>query len=124
MKKIVAALAAAVLLAACQSASTTSTPTSPGNKNFKYGTGDGMTMSTAVEIKTRSDFDGGVMIKDWIRANYPGYTIQYQQLMEERDHAYNMITIIGPDNNQKNVYFDISMYYRRYGNPNFPKPST
>ena len=124
MKKLVAALAAAILLAACQSASTTSTPTSPGKKNFKYGTGDGLTMSTAVELKTRSDFDGGVMIKDWIRANYPGYTIQYQQLMEERDHAYNMITIIGPDNNQKNVYFDISMYYRRYGNPNFPKPST
>ena len=83
-----------------------------------------MTMSTAVEIRTRSDTDGGIMIKDWIRANYPGYSIQHQELIEERDHAYNMITIISPDNTQRNVYFDISMYYRRIGNPNFPKPST
>ena len=41
-------------------------------------------MSTAVEIRTRSDTDGGIMIKDWIRANYPGYTIQEQELIEER----------------------------------------
>jgi hypothetical protein len=124
MKTLVAALAGAFLLAGCQSATTTGgTPASP-KKNFKYGTGDGLTMATAVEIRTRSDFDGGVMIKDWIRANYPGYAIQFQELIEERDHAYNMITIIAPDNNQKNVYFDISMYYRRYGNPNFPKPAT
>ena len=126
MKTLVAALAAAVLLAGCQSTSTTgggsSTPV--GNKNFKYGTGDGLTKATAVEIRTRSDFDGGVMIRDWIKANYPGYAIQYQELSEDRDKAYNMITIIAPDNSQKNVYFDISMYYRRIGNPNFPKPST
>ena len=124
MKTLIAALAAATLLAGCQGASTTNTPTAPGNKNFKYGTGDGQTMSTAVEIRTRSDTDGGILIKDWIRANYPGYTIQYQELIEERDHAYNMITIIAPDNSQRNVYFDISMYYRRIGNPNFPKPTT
>jgi ABC-type glycerol-3-phosphate transport system substrate-binding protein len=121
MKTLLTALAAAALLAAC---STSSTGTAPGKKNFKYGTGDGLTKATAVEIRTRSDFDGGVMIRDWIKANYPGYAIQYQELTEERDKAYNMITIIAPDNSQKNVYFDISMYYRRIGNPNFPKPST
>jgi ABC-type glycerol-3-phosphate transport system substrate-binding protein len=124
MKMLIAALAAATLLAGCQGSSTTNTPTAPGKKNFKYGTGDGLTMSTAVEIRTHSDTDGGILIKDWIRANYPGYTIQFQELREERDRAYNMITIIAPDNSQKNVYFDISMYYRRIGNPNFPKPST
>lgn len=124
MKMLVAALAAAVLLAGCQSTATTGTPTSPGKKNFKYGTGDGLTMATAVEIRTRSDFDGGVMIRDWVHANYPGYTIQYQELIEAREHAYNMLTIISPDNAQRNVYFDISMYYRRIGNPTFPKPTT
>jgi uncharacterized protein YceK len=124
MKMFVTALAAAILMAGCQSSSTTGTSTPAGKKNFKYGTGDGLTMSTAVEIRTHSDTDGGILIKDWIRANYPGYTIQFQELMEQRDHAYNMITIIAPDNTQKNVYFDISMYYRRIGNPNFPKPPT
>ena len=54
-------------------------------------------MSTAVQIRTRSENDGGVLIRDWIKANYPGYTIQEQELIEQRDKAYNMITIIGPE---------------------------
>ena len=124
MKIIVAALAAAVLLAGCKSSSTTSTPNEAGNKSFKYGTGDGETMSTAVEIRTHSDTEGGILIKNWIRANYPGYVIHAQELIEDRDHAYNMITIISPDNTSHQVYFDISTYYRRIGNPNFPKPPT
>jgi len=123
MKMLFAALAAATLLAACQS-NPTHTPTAPGTKNFKYGTGDGQTMATAVEIRSRSDTEGGILIKDWIRANYPGFVIHAQELIEARDHAYNMITIISPDNATRQVYFDISTYYRRIGNPNFPKPTT
>ena len=124
MKMLFAALAAATLLAACQSASTAKTPTAPGNKNFKYGTGDGQTMATAVEIRSHSDTEGGILIKNWIRANYPGYVIHAQELIEDRDHAYNMITIISPDNTSHQVYFDISTYYRRIGNPEFPKPTS
>jgi hypothetical protein len=120
MKTWLVTLAAAVLMAACSSSP--SNNTNPGRKNFKYGTGDGQTMATAVEIRTRSDFDGGVMIKEWIRANYPGYAITEQELIEQRDKAYNMITIIGANNTSHRVYFDISMYYKRYGNPEFPKP--
>jgi hypothetical protein len=123
MKLLLVALAA-TLLAGCQSSSTASSPTAPGNKNFKYGTGDGQTMATAVEIRSRSDTEVGILIKDWIRANYPGFVIHAQELIEARDHAYNMITIISPDNATRQVYFDISTYYRRIGNPNFPKPTT
>jgi hypothetical protein len=122
MKTLTAALIACALLAGCQSATPTTTPQSPGKNNFKYGRGDGATMSSAVQIRTRSEFEGGVMIRDWVKANYPGYTIQEQELIEQRDHAYNMITIIGPSNTAQRVYFDISTYYRRIGNPNFPKP--
>jgi hypothetical protein len=109
---------ACAALAACQS----SGAPSPNRSNFKYGRGDGQTMASAVEIRTRSETQGGVMIRDWIKANYPGYTIQEQELMESRDRAYNMITIIGPNNTAQRVYFDISTYYRRLGNDNFPKP--
>ena len=121
MKKLVAALAAAALLAGCQSPQ--SQPT-PATQNFKYGTGDGETMATAVEIRSRSDTEGGILIKQWIRAKYPGYTIHAQELIEARDHAYNMITIISPDNTSHQVYFDISTYYRRIGTPEFPKPTS
>jgi hypothetical protein len=90
--------------------------------SFKYGTGDGQTMTTAVEIRTRSETEGGALILDWIRARYPGFTIQNQQLVEQRDHAYNLVTIIGPSNTGHVLYFDISTYYRTFRNDNFPKP--
>jgi hypothetical protein len=75
-----------------------------------------------VEIRTRSENDGGVMIRNWIKQRYPGYTIQMQELIEQRDKAYNMITIIGPSNTPQNIFFDISSYYRRIGNESFPRP--
>jgi hypothetical protein len=121
LKTLAAALLAGLLLAGCQSSGGTG---SPAKTNFKYGRGDGQTMSSAVEIRTRSETEGGIMIRNWIKANYPGYTIQEQELMEQRDKAFNMITIIGPSNTAKRVYFDISAYYRRLGNEKFPKPLT
>jgi hypothetical protein len=122
MKAFAAILIACALLAGCKSASSTPNPTQPSKTNFKYGRGDGQTMASAVEIRTRSETEGGRMIRGWLKANYPGYTIQEQELMEQRDRAYNMITIIGPSNTSQRVYFDISAYYRRLGNENFPKP--
>jgi len=125
MKELAAAAMAIafVLLAGCQSANIPSpTPKGPATKNFKYGSGDGLTMSTAVEIRTRSETDGGIMIRDWIRQRYPGYVVHQQELIEQRDKAYNMITILGPSNTSTNIYFDISTYYRRIGNDQFPKP--
>jgi hypothetical protein len=127
MKKMTAAAMAIalVLLAGCQSATTpTKTSNAPGAKNFKFGQGDGLTMSTAVEIRTRSDTEGGVMIREWIKQRYPGYVVHQQELMEQRDKAYNMITLMGPNNTATNIYFDISTYYRRIGNDQFPKPMT
>jgi hypothetical protein len=116
--KMTAALITSLVLIGCQSAGSTSSQ----KTNFKYGRGDGQTMASAVEIRTRSETEGGRLIRDWIRANYPGYTIQEQELMEQRDKAFNMITIIGPSNTAQRVYFDISTYYRRIGNDDFPKP--
>lgn len=117
-----ASLLACLMLAGCQSATSTTNPASPGKTNFKYGRGDGQTMANAVQIRTRSETDGGLLIRNWIKANYPGYTIQEQELIEQRDKAYNMITIIGPSNTAQRLYFDISTYYRRIGNDDFPKP--
>lgn len=114
---LAATFLACLTLAACQASSGGSAKT-----NFKYGRGDGQTMASAVQIRTRSETEGGRLIRDWIRANYPGFTIQEQELMEQRDRAYNMITLIGPNNTAQRVYFDISTYYRRLGNDNFPKP--
>jgi len=115
-------MAMATLLASCTAPGPATAPAAHSKSTFKYGTGDGQTMATAVEIRTRSETEGGALIRDWIRSNYPGFTIQNQQLVEQRDHAYNLITIIGPSNTAHVLHFDISSYYRRFGNDNFPKP--
>jgi len=123
MKTLVAAaIAVAALLGGCKSPDAGNTPVAHQKTSFKYGTGDGQTMATAVEIRTRSETEGGALVLDWIHAKYPGYTVQNQELIEQRDHAYNMITIIGPSNTAHRLFFDISSYYRRIGNGDFPKP--
>ena len=124
MRILIATLLTCIAVAGCQSATSTNNPAPASRTNFKYGRGDGQTMSSAVQIRTRSENDGGVLIRNWIKANYPGYTIQEQELIEQRDKAYNMITIIGPGNTAQRIYFDISTYYRRIGNDDFPKPLT
>ena len=118
---LIAALAATAFLPGCTSSSM-SPPAHRAGTSFRYGLGDGQTMATAVEIRTSSETEGDRLALDWIRANYPGYTVQHQDLIEQRDRAYNMITIIGPGNTAQRVYFDISSYYRRIGGDGFPKP--
>ena len=116
MKTLIATLATAALLAGCQSASTGSSAPKTTTKSFKYSNGDGSTMMTAVEIRTRSSNEGGVLIRDWIKANYPGYAIDRQELMrdEHMHKMYNMITIIDPNNNTRRLFFDVTEFHRRY----------
>ena len=75
-------------------------------------------MSSAVEIRTYSPTEGGVLIKDWIRANHPGWTIDEQEIIADpkqqaNERVYNMITIIDGANNSRRVYFDITQFYTR-----------
>jgi len=115
MKTFTAALLACALLAGCHSTPSGQASPHAGNKTFKYSTGDGSTMMSAVEIRTRSATEGGVLMKDWIRANYPGYTINEQELMRDaRERVFNMITIIDGNNSSKRVYFDVTQFHRRY----------
>lgn len=117
------ALAMALPLAGCKTdpnAPSTQTTT----KAFKYSTHDGMTMHSAVEIRTRSGTEGGVLIREWIRANHPGFTITEQELMPDQrgEKMYNMITILGPNDQTKRVYFDVTQFYQSSSDP-FPGSS-
>ena len=108
----------ALLLAGCASGA----PGPRARSNFKYGFGDGQTTATAVQVRTPSETEGGMLIRDWIHANYPGFAIRQQDLLEQRGRAYDLITLVGPGDTMHRVYFDISAYYRRIGNDTLPKP--
>jgi hypothetical protein len=126
MKMLTAVLVACAVLAGCQTGSGTSNATPTRTKSFKYSNTDGMTQASAVEVRTRSPTEGGVLIKDWIRANHPGYTITEQELIPDTmlRKMYNMVTIIGPSNTSKRVYFDVTQFYQRVGGglPDNPFP--
>jgi hypothetical protein len=111
---LTATLTVCVLLVGCQSSPGGSAGTPTRTKSFKYSTDDGTTQATAVEVRTHSGTEGGVLIKDWIRANHPGYTIAEQELMPDKilQKMYNIVTIIGPTNSAKRVYFDVTQFYQ------------
>ena len=83
-----------------------------------------LTQATAVEIRTRSGTEGGVLIREWIRANHPGFTITEQELIPDTmsRKMYNMVTLLGPNNASRRVYFDVTQFYRRVGD-GLPDPS-
>jgi hypothetical protein len=115
MKTLFAAAAALLLLAGCQSAANPGGGSPARSKSFKYSTDDGSTMSSAVEVRTHSPTEGGVLMKDWIRANHPGFTIDEQEIIYDPNkrtkNVYNMITIVDPNNNAKRVYFNVTQFY-------------
>lgn len=122
MKALIALLAVAMLSAGCKSPDPAGAPVVHKKTSFQYGLGDGQTMASAVEIRAHSDIEGGQLLLDWIRANYPGYVVQQQELVEQRGKAYNMVTIMDPTSNARRLYLDISSYYRRMDNGSFPTP--
>lgn len=117
MKYLCAAAASLLLLAGCQSTSNSSGGNPVRSKSFKYSTDDGATMSSAVEVRTYSPTEGGILMKDWIRANHPGWTIDEQEIIldpnNKNKHVYNMITIVDASNSAKRVYFDVTQFYSR-----------
>jgi hypothetical protein len=74
-------------------------------------------MTSAVEVRTHSPTEGGILMKDWIRANHPGWTINEQEILADpkqgNQRVYNMITLIDGANNSKRVYFDVTQFYQR-----------
>jgi hypothetical protein len=129
MKMLITVLVGCALVASCQTGAGNANPNpSPTRtKSFKYSNTDGQTQATAVEVRTRSPTEGGILIKDWIRANHPGYTITEQELIPDTmlRKMYNMVTIIGPSNTSRRVYFDVTQFYERVGGnlPENPFPS-
>jgi len=117
MKMMIGVLVACALVAGCQTDSGAGPVNPTRTKSFKYSNTDGMTQASAVEVRTRSPTEGGLLMKDWIRANHPGYTITEQELIPDTmlRKMYNMVTIIGPSNTSKRVYFDVTQFYQSVG---------
>jgi hypothetical protein len=112
MKTLMATLIACAMLAAC---ATEDGPTRPPGYYPKHG--DGTTPETAVVIRSFSDTEINRTVARWIRKNYPNFKVLDQMVWEEHGRTFNKVTVAGPNQGAKYLYFDISMYARRSGNP-------
>lgn len=112
MKTLMATLVACAMLVAC---ATEDTPTRPPGNHPKYG--DGLTPNTAVIIRSLDDREINRTTALWIKRNYPSFKVLDQMVWEEHGRTFNRVTLAGPNEGAKYIYFDISMYARRSGNP-------
>ena len=114
MRLLTAMLIACALLTAC---ATESTPSRPAGSFPRAG--DGTTPETAVRIRTYSDTELNRTIARWLKTNYPEYKVLDQEVTQERGgFVYNVVSIAGPNQSTKRIFFDISMFARRVGDPN------
>jgi hypothetical protein len=112
MKTLVATLLACAMLVAC---ATGEGPTRPPGYYPKMG--DGTTPETAVMIRSLSDSEINRTVARWIKKNYPNFKVLDQMVWEEHGRTFTKVMIAGPNEGGKQIYFDISMYARRSGNP-------
>lgn len=112
MKTLVATLLACAMLVACV---TEDTPTRPSGSYPKYG--DGTTPETAVVIRSLDDREINRTTARWIKKNYPNFKVMDQMVWGEHGRTFNKVTVAGPNEGVKYLWFDISMYARRSGNP-------
>ena len=117
MKRLTATLIACALLVGCI---TEDSPTRPPGSFPR--TGDGTTQETAVILRTFDDRELNSMMARWLKKNYPEFKVMDQFVFAEHGRTFNKVSIAGPNQTTKRIYFDISMYARHSGNPE-PSPT-
>lgn len=75
---------------------------------------DGSSYEKAVVIKEKNESKGVAAEYAWLREHYPGYKSKGQSLNHKDKKAYDIITIVTRDGDEKQVYFDISGFFGRW----------
>ena len=103
MKKII--LVIAVLISAC----------SPSKKaTNSNSTSEGLSYSSAIVIKEKSESTGVNAEYKWIKEHYSNYKIMGQSLNMNDKKPYDIITIKLSDGKELPLYFDISNYFGKF----------
>jgi hypothetical protein len=75
------------------------------------GKQDGLSYETAVVIKEKTEAKGVPAEYKWLAKHYPGYKLEHQSLMTDRDKPYDLMAIVLADGSRLTIYFDISHYF-------------
>lgn len=75
---------------------------------------DGSSQQRAVVIHENDTPRGIAAENRWIAANMPGYRKVGQALIQGQNGIYDRISVVGPNGERKEVYFEISEFFGRY----------
>jgi hypothetical protein len=76
--------------------------------------GDGLSFETAVVIQAKTEGTGEDEEYAWIAQHYPSYKRDRQTLTENKNHPYDIITIITKEGEKMDLIFDISNFFGKY----------
>lgn len=81
---------------------------------IKISGGDGSTKETAIKIQNaKSDAEGVDAEYRYLDKKYPGgWELDEQTLILDEDRQYDIMAIILPDGSRKEVWFDITEFYK------------
>ena len=75
---------------------------------------DGSSQEHAVVIHENDTPRGIAAENHWIAQNMPGYRKTGQALIQGQNGIYDRISVVGPNGERKEVFFEISEFFGRY----------
>jgi len=123
MKLLATALAFIVLFTACSSskkAAKTNSPNLTPQSTVEVTTAstsvdhDGSSFEKAIFITEKTETTGVHAEYEWLKKNYPGYTMIKQSLINKGRKPYDILKIKTKDGEEKEICFDISNFFGKF----------
>ena len=114
MKKYVLIVSLAVFFCACSASKKTVLNSSETTTTGIASAADGFSYKTAIIIKAKNETTGIAKEYEWLKANYPGYSLIKQSLKENSKKMYDVMQIKTVDGTEKEIYFDINSFYGKF----------
>jgi hypothetical protein len=116
MKKIIFLLLITAGISSCHHTKDLSSSNKKDSEKVSSGSGggNGLSIAEAIVINETNETDGVAAEYDWLKANYPGYSLIQQSLINESGKPYDKMEIKTAEGDKKTVYFDISHFFGKF----------
>lgn len=72
---------------------------------------DGSSFERAIPIVAANSLEGVPMEYAYLRRHYPGWRRAKQELLRKDGRAYDRLTIVSPEGETRQIYFDITGFF-------------
>jgi hypothetical protein len=109
MKILLSFLLFGLLLVSCGT-----TKNASNQKDVSFSGGNGLLYSTAVVVNAKNESSGVAAEYTWLKANYPGYKVEKQAMINHEGKLYDKMDIVTSNGRNKTIYFDITFFYGKF----------